>query len=130
MRKFFFSVIVRILTMGKHPKPKVKFFFLLALIVVGFFGLLTVFGDEGLLKLKNFYTLRDRIRHENQEIFNSNQKLINQINLLKEPLYAERLIREKLGYVKAREYILILNENSALESQPNPSLSPSSTRKN
>jgi cell division protein FtsB len=122
--------MVKNLTMGKRPKTKVRFFLLLALVVVGFFGLLTVFGDEGLLKLKSFYSLRDRIRRENQEIFNSNQKLIEQINLLKEPLYAERLIREKLGYVKAREYILILNENSGMESQPNYFPAQDPTRKN
>jgi cell division protein FtsB len=116
--------------MVKRPKPKVRFFLLLALIVVSFFGLLTVFGDEGLLKLRNFYSLRDRIRRENSEIFNTNQKLIEQIDLLKEPLYAERLIREKLGYVKPKEYTLILNENNELESQPNSHPTLNSSRKN
>jgi len=104
--------------MVKRPKPKVKFFLASALVVMGFFGLLTVFGDEGLIKLKKLYNLRDRIRHENQEIFSNNQRLIEQIQLLKEPLYAERLIREKLGYVKSREYILILGEDQGPESRP------------
>ena len=103
--------MVESLIMGKRPKPKLKFFLFLALVVMGFFGLLTVFGDEGLLKLKNLYLLREQIQKENREIFNTNQKLIEQIHLLKEPLYAERLIREKLGYVKPREFILILGEN-------------------
>ena len=106
------------LSMVKRPKPKMRFFLATALAVVGFFALLTIFGEEGLIRLKNLYSLRDRIRQENHQLFNANQKLIEQIHLLNEPLYAERLIREKLGYVKPREYILILGENSGNESRP------------
>jgi len=81
-----------------------------------FFTALSVFGDEGLLKLRHFYKLRNQIRSENQELFTRNQNLNTQISLLKESLYTQRVIREKLGYVKTAEYILILDEKTDPES--------------
>ncbi|MFO1519737.1 MAG: septum formation initiator family protein [bacterium] len=103
--------------MSKKPKHKRKFFILFAFVVVGFFAVLTIFGDEGLVKLRQLYALRDRIRQENQDLFQNNQKLLQETSLLKDPVFAERLIREKLGYVKSKEYILILDERAASESQ-------------
>lgn len=108
------------------PSPKIakhrsrqRLFFLGGLIVLGFFAFVTVLGDEGLLKLRSLYQLRDRVKQENRDIFNTNRKLIREIALLKDPLNTQRLIREKLGYLKSHEYVLILNENSSSpSSQP------------
>ena len=103
--------------MSQKNKRSKNLFLILTLVVTGFFALLTLFGEEGLLKLKKFYALKSKIRAENQEIFLANQKLQEEIRLLKEPVFAERLIREKLGYVKEREYILLLSD-TAPESKP------------
>jgi cell division protein FtsB len=105
-------------------RSKRKIFFLLALFVMGFFSLVTTLGDEGLLKLRNLYKLRDRVRHENQELFETNRKLIREATLLKEPSFTEQLIRKKLGYIKPREYVLILGENMNTESGPSPTALP------
>jgi len=103
--------------MTQKKKRSTNLFIILTVTIVSFFALLTVFGEEGLLKLKNLYALKSKIRAENQEIFVLNQKLEEEIRLLKEPVFAERLIREKLGYVKEREFILLLNDPVA-ESKP------------
>ena len=103
--------------MTQKNKRSKNLFLILTLTIAGFFALLTLFGEEGLLKLKKLYALKSRIRTENQEIFLLNQKLQEEVRLLKEPVFAERLIREKLGYVKEREYILLLNDPVA-ESKP------------
>ncbi len=95
--------------MASYKKTKRKLFGLISLGLLGFFTILTAFGDEGLLKLRKFYLLRNKIHAENQELFKTNQRLNQEINLLKEPLYTERLIREKLGYVKPKELVLILD---------------------
>jgi cell division protein FtsB len=112
--------------MIKKTHKKRKFFLILAAAVVGFFTLLTLFGDEGLFKLRELYAMRSRIQQENLKLLNSNQKLAKDVQLLKEPVFAERLIREKLGYVKEREYILLLDENRSLESKPGFPLAPTS----
>jgi cell division protein FtsB len=112
--------------MTKKTHKKRKLFLILAAAVIGFFSLLTLFGDEGLFKLRELYAMRSRIQGENQELLSVNRKLMKEVQLLKEPVFAERLIREKLGYVKEREYILLLDENRTLESKPTPSTLPSS----
>lgn len=102
--------------MKKPPRQLlVKSFPFIVLGLVVCFIFLIVFGSEGLLKLKDLYRLKDQVQKENQELFKNNQKLKSENTLLKEPTYTEQLIREKLGYVKSNEKILILNEN---ESQP------------
>lgn len=97
-------------------KRKTKLLYLLGLLVIGFFGVVTFFGDEGLLKLRKLYSLRNQVQVENQELFLTNQKLAHEIIHLKETAHTERLIREKLGYIKSGEYILILDNKN--ESQP------------
>ncbi len=106
--------------MTSHRKTKRKVLGLISLGLVSFFIILTAFGDEGLLKLRKLYVLRNKIHTENQELFKTNQRLNQEINLLKEPLYTERLIREKLGYVKPKELVLILDAPSS----PNTDSSP------
>ncbi len=100
----------------KKVKKKSRLFFFLGILVIGFFTTITIFGEEGLVKLKKLYALRDQVQKENQELYRSNQKLAREINHLKIPSNAERLVREKLGYIKSNEYILILDNKN--ESQP------------
>lgn len=100
----------------KKLKRKSKLFSILGIFVIIFFGAITIFGDEGLIKLRKLYSLRDQVQKENQELYLNNQKLARDINHLKDPINSERLVREKLGYLKANEYILILDHKS--ESQP------------
>jgi len=97
-------------------KQKLKIFYLLGIIIIVFFASITIFGDEGLLKLRKLYTFKDQVQKENQELYLANQKLAREVNQLKESSNTERLIREKLGYIKSNEYILILGNKS--ESQP------------
>lgn len=97
-------------------KKKLKMFYLLGICVIAFFTAITIFGDEGLLKLRKLYTLKDQVSQENQELYLHNQKLSREIKQLKENSHSEKLIREKLGYIKSNEFILILGNTS--ESQP------------
>lgn len=103
----------------KKAKKKSGVFLLLGIFVILFFAGITIFGEEGLVKLRKLYSLREQVQKENQELYLQNQKLAREINLLKDPAHSERLIREKLGYLKSNEYILILDNQS--ESQPSKS---------
>jgi len=100
----------------KKPKKKLRLFYLLGLFVVAFFAAITVFGDEGLLKLKSLYALQTQVQTDTHDLYLANQKLAREIAHLKDPVNSERLVREKLGYIKSNEYILILEAKS--ESQP------------
>ena len=104
--------------MNKILNNNWKLFCTLGLVIIGAFAFLTLLGDEGLLRLRDLYQMKQKIQAENQEIFNTNQKLKEEVSLLKEQVFAERLIRDKLGYVKPKEYILILDKPQAPESQP------------
>ncbi|MBF0491541.1 MAG: septum formation initiator family protein [Deltaproteobacteria bacterium] len=97
-----------------------KLFCALGLVIVGAFVFLTLLGNEGLLRLRDLYRMKQKIQAENQLIFNTNQKLKEEVSLLKEQVFAERLVREKLGYVKPKEYILILDRAQIAETQPVP----------
>lgn len=99
-----------------------KLFCSLGLAIVGAFAFLTLLGDEGLLRLRDLYKMKQKIQAENQVTFHINQKLKEEVSLLKEQVFAERLIREKLGYVKPKEYILILDRVQSPEPQAAPSL--------
>ena len=79
-------------------------------LILFLFSALTVFGNEGLLKLKELVELRDKVRKENSELAQKNQSLNQELSLLKEPAYQQQMIREKLGYVKKGEYVLLLND--------------------
>ncbi len=104
-----------------RQKQKRKIFLMLSLIILVFFSTITIFGDEGLLKLRKLYQLQEQIHKQNQELFTTNQTLSKSVTLLKDPVNTQRLIREKLGYLKKNEYVLFLDENS----QPVVELHPS-----
>ncbi len=90
-----------------------------------FFLILTIFGDEGLIKLRKLYALRDLVSQENRELFQDNQRLLEEAHRLRQPAFTERLIRDNLGYVKPNEYILILDEQKRKpQESPNPAPSP------
>lgn len=112
----------------KKPKKKSQLFCLLGIFIVAFFSSITIFGDEGLLKLRSLYALKDEVQKETNDLYRANQKLAREVNHLKDPINSERLVREKLGYIKSNEYILILESENRPESQPTHSSSaPSST---
>lgn len=94
-----------------HSKLKSSYASFLGLggFIVFFFLILTVLGEGGLVKLKKLYAQRDQLRLENQAIFDHNQKLANEIHLLKQKTFSERLIREKLGYVKPQELVVLVD---------------------
>ncbi len=109
----------------KKVKQKTKVFYLVALVIFTFFGLITFFGDDGLLKLRKLYALRNQVQKENQALYLNNQRLGREMNQLKEPFHTERLIREKLGYLKSGEYLLILENKNESQAAPNSGSTPS-----
>ncbi len=93
-----------------RQKQKRKIFLMFSLIILVFFSTITIFGDEGLLKLRKLYQLQEQIHKQNQELFSTNQTLLKNVTLLKDPMSTQRLIREKLGYLKKNEFVLFLDE--------------------
>lgn len=102
----------------KSKKTNRTLFLALSFGIIGFFTLITFFGDEGVLKLKKLREQRNQLKKENQALFEANQKLKEEVSLLQNPRNTEALIREKLGYVKEGEYLLILNGKVSAEDSP------------
>jgi len=109
--------------MQKKEKISYRFFISVSSAILIFFFLITIFGEEGLLKLKHLYTLKRKIEAENIKLLEENLKLKDQLALLKTPQYNERMIREQLGYIKKNEWVLILDE-SQTHSIPNTEAKP------
>lgn len=112
----------------KKPKKKSQMFCFFGILIVIFFTFITIFGDEGLMKLRKLYTLKDQVQKDTNELYRTNQRIAREITHLKDPINSERLIREKLGYVKSNEYILILSNEDKTETRPSiDSTLPSNT---
>lgn len=86
-------------------------FILSSLIIVGFFGLLALFGKNGLLDSMKLKKRIHQLNQENQALLTQQKELKREIQALKEPSIVEYLAREKLGLMKEDEIFLILDNN-------------------
>jgi len=69
-------------------------------------GLLTFFGEKGLLHLFRLKRELTRIKEENQRVEGENQKLREEVKRLQqEKRYIEEIARKELGMVKEGEVI-------------------------
>lgn len=77
----------------------------LILLLLGFF-LLTLFGEEGLIRLIQLKKTARALEEANQLITQENQTLKAEVVQLNDPALLERLIREELGYLGEHEELL------------------------
>ena len=85
---------------------KKKTFLLLILALFVVLGLLTFFGDRGILHLVRLEKELSRIKEANQKIEEENQKLREEVKQLQsEKRYIEEFARKELGMVKEGEIV-------------------------
>ena len=85
---------------------KRKQFFLLVCAIFLTVGMLTVFGEKGLLHLLRLQRERARIEESNRKIEVENEKLKEEVkNLKQDRRYIEEIARKELGMVKEGEII-------------------------
>jgi cell division protein FtsL len=96
---------------------KKKRFLLLILIAVLIFGILTFFGEKGILQLFRLRKDLVLVREKNVKLEEENQKLKEEIKRLKsDKRYIEEIARKELGMVKEGE--IIYQFDSPAEKKP------------
>ncbi len=90
---------------------KKKRFFFLILIFLFILGLLTFFGENGILHLFQLEKELSRIQENNKALNEENQKLREEIKKLQsDQRYIEEVARKELGMVKEDEIIYQFEE--------------------
>ena len=87
-----------------------RFFTLGALAIVAVFGLLSLFGENGLLDRIRLQAMHHRLEGEILELREEREEFLAEIARLKDPRYVEFLARDRLGLMKANEIFIILGE--------------------
>ncbi len=70
--------------------------------------LLCLFGDQGFFKLQRLRAAEQRLKQENFEMADKNTKLQEEVVRLKDSHYLEKMIHERMGYVKPDEIVIEL----------------------
>jgi cell division protein FtsB len=96
----------------ENPSPVNQKRLILGSVIIGLFLLSWVlFSPYGLVK---YYKVKDslaKVRLENQQLKESNQKLRQKMErLVSEPEYLEKLVRDNYGYIKKNEMIFEFRE--------------------
>ena len=84
---------------------------LAALLIVLLTGWYMVFGDQGLLMLKQLQNTQRHLEQSEQLGHQRLEQLTEEAKLLKDPRYLEPLIRAELGYVKPGEVVYQFSES-------------------
>lgn len=82
-----------------------------ALAIVGLFGILSLFGENGVIDMIRLKTMQHQIEAENQRLMDKQQALLDERARLQDPHYVEFLAREQLGMLKPNEVFIILDES-------------------
>ena len=89
-----------------HSQMKKKRFLLLILILLLILGILTFFGEKGILHLLRLRKEVVRIKERNIKLEEENQKLKEEVKRLQsDKRYIEEIARKELGMVKEGEII-------------------------
>jgi cell division protein FtsB len=88
----------------KKLKTKIKF--LLLIFFICFIAYWTIFGDNGILKLKKIEQESENVKAASEKIKAENERLKKEIKLLQEDKkYVEKVAREELGMTRKDEII-------------------------
>lgn len=82
--------------------------FALAIFVAFFF--LTVWGENGVLRLVELRRIKAGIESENTDILRENLLFVQQIDKLKDAPYVEQKARSSLGLVRDNETVFVISE--------------------
>jgi cell division protein FtsB len=86
-----------------------RLFFLGTLLIILGFGLLSTFGNNGILDLLKLQSLERVLQNENAKLLKEQEDLKAEVFRLQEPKYVEYLARERLGLMRPNEVFVILD---------------------
>lgn len=104
-----------------------RFFFLAVFFIVGGFGLLSAFGENGFTELLHLQTLHVSLQHENQALLQEQEELKAEIARLNDPRYVEFVARERLGLMRENEVFVVFEQKldeSTVDKSPPPNIPP------
>jgi len=85
---------------------KVTFQFLLLIFFIFLIAYWTIFGDNGILKLRKIEQENEKVKAASEKIKAENERLKKEITLLREDRkYVEKVAREDLGMTRKDEII-------------------------
>lgn len=85
------------------------FYFLIFAVFVLFFGI-TVWGENGILRLVAVNRIKSKVAFENAALLKQNLLFVQEVDKLKEAKFLEQRARTDLGFVKTSEKVFMLNE--------------------
>lgn len=86
-----------------------RWFLLASLGIVTLFGILGLFGKNGVLDMIRLKSLHRGLDEEIAELQNEQEELKSEIARLKDPRYVEFLARDRLGLLRANEIFIVLD---------------------
>lgn len=89
-------------------KVQNQFFYTFGMLIFVLFFIMTLWGDNGILKLVELKRIRAGIAGENDEILRQNLLYAQEIERLKESGYVEQKARTDLGFVKENETVFVI----------------------
>ena len=88
-----------------------RLFVSLAFVVFLAFVYLTLWGENGLIRLVKLYHLKDRAIANNNAILRQSLSYLEEIRRLKQPHFIEQTTRNELGFVRPNEMVFVVDEN-------------------
>lgn len=85
-------------------------FSLAVAVIFFFFFFVTVWGENGILKLVELKHIREKVSYENESILKQNLVYLQEIESLKKTPFVEQRARSDLGFVRTNEKVFILTE--------------------
>jgi len=96
-------------------KLKAKVQFLLLIFFIFLIAYWTVFGDNGILKLRKVEQESEKVKAASEKIKTENERLKKEIKLLQEGKYVEKVAREELGMTSKDEIIFKKKQDDGKE---------------
>lgn len=87
-----------------------QFFYLLGVGIFFFFVILSIWGENGLLRLVEMNNIKKQAVSLNQKILQENLLLKQEIERLHDAKYLEQRVRSDLGLIKPNEKVFIIPE--------------------
>lgn len=83
------------------------FYILGVVLFVGFF-IVTVWGEDGLLRLMELRAMRDKMVKSNQHLLQSNFQAMEKILKLRQMGYVEQTARTEMGLIRSDEIVYVV----------------------
>jgi cell division protein FtsB len=113
---FAFTFFSRCITIANMKKLKAKIQVLLLIFLIFLIAYWTIFGDNGILKLRKIEQENEQVKVASEKIKAENERLKKEITLLREDRkYVEKVAREELGMTRKDEIIFKKKQDDGKE---------------